>query len=148
MTGQFESALHQAAEVLFKQIAEYPQIAPKVGPVAMFLEHIAGDVDVHVASRLKEANRIKGILNKAAEIAPGAATAAWKDVIGLAPTSPDDYASKALDAYLGRLKAALIEVHAWIETADVPARQELLDEIWEYLSDQAKHESRVVPPMW
>ena len=148
MTRQFESVLLQAADVLFKHIAEHPQITTKVGPVAVLLAHIAADVDVLVADRLKEADRIKGILNKAVDSASAQQRQRWQDAIALVPASPDDYASKALDAYLRRLKTALIEVQAWVETADVPARGALLDEIWAYLSDQATYESRVVPPMW
>lgn len=149
MSGSNTQILQRASEVLFEIIGERPQLAPRLAPLSGLLKDLASDVDVRTALQLEQVNTIQALLKQANGHMPPPGWPHLEALIRWVPTTPADHHVDALDRLLDRLNHALIDVHAWCETAaNTPERARLLRDIWAHLDRQATQASRTVPPMW
>jgi hypothetical protein len=148
MMGPCAAVLQRAAHMLVEAMGEAPQLGPRLGPLVGLLKGLADEVDGQTAHRLSEARQIKAFLVRATQCA---ATPGWScpaALLDFSPTAPEDFQAAALEAYVRRLRAGLIQLHAWLETADIPERPALLADIWRWLEEQAQEAARHAPAMW
>lgn len=148
MIGLYAMMLKRAETIVFEQMEQVPSTAVELGCVGLLLRQLAQDVDGCAAYSLAQADRIKAILERTMKVMPPQERGKVVAMIPSPPSSPDDYHLSRLQGYLDRLNDALIEVHAWLETAEGPVRDDLLDQIWACLEDQARHEGRLVHQLW
>jgi hypothetical protein len=133
---------------VFSMLGEAPHLAPRLGPLAGLLKTLSESVDDQTADWLREASQIKAFLLRARDCG---ATPGWvcpQALIDFTPTAPEDFQAAALEAYVRRLRAGLTQLHAWLETAQIPQGPALLADIWRWLDDQARKAGRHAPPMW
>lgn len=148
MIGTYALVLKRAEAIVFEQMAQEPSTAARLMAVGLVLKHLAQDVDACAAYSLEQAGRLNALLEKATRVMPPKERGDVIARIPSPPSSPDDYRLSRLQDYLDHLKDAITEVHAWLETADDLVRNELLEEIWICLEDQARHDGRLVGQMW
>ena len=148
MSSSGARILQRASEVLSDVIAENPHLGPKLGFLSGMLKTLGDEVDCYTAERLEQMNRMQAILKLAHESMPAPGWPHLEELVGFAPASPADYRVDVLDEHLVRLKRALIDVHAWAESVDLPQRSNLLREIWKHLDQHAAQASRHVRQMW
>jgi hypothetical protein len=110
-------------------------LAGSVGLSAMLLAALAEEWD-RAAQRLVEENRaIRTIFRKAAPLSPGSLA----ERLGmLAAGADDDLHVSALEAANDALRAALTDLHAWIETQTGDAAQAVNEDIWAELAQSTQ----------
>lgn len=148
MIGAYAQLLQRAEEIVLAQMEEQPATAAKLMPVGVCLRQLAQDVDGCAADSLAQADQIKAFLDRTMKMMPSEARNTLVAMIPPPLSSSEDYRLSRLQAYLDGLKDTLTAAHAWLETADGPARDELLGQVWDWLEAQAKHEGRLVGQLW
>lgn len=148
MSDEIAPLLNRLATFLLAQTQQDPAAGAKFGPPAILLLQLADVVDDRTSSYLAQAETILAIVGDVRFLMPPAAAAELSAMLPPPPAAPEDFHTRRLGEYLERLKAALIVAHAWLETAGAAGREEIIDRIWDYLCRLAKHESRLIPPMW
>lgn len=148
MSDEIAPVLNQVAAFLFVQAEQDPAASGKFGPAAVLLLQLADSVDGRASSHLAQAETIRAILEDTQRIMPPAAADELAALVPPPPTAAEDFHARQLGAYLEGMKAVLIAAHAWLETSGTAGREMIIERIWDYLHQLAKHEGRLISPMW
>ena len=134
MRPKIESVCLTMAADLFVRVI--PEISPAyhqgtVGMVASILSIIGEEWDRAASRRLEENDRMRKLFREAAPFVND--TAFRRTVEALADTKDHDFHVSALEKNNCDLRAALIELHAHIETQPGPDARRIENAIWKEL---------------
>lgn len=148
MIGPSGPALQQALAIVISQMGGKVAPSSPLFPVMLLLRQMVQGVDRYTPDCLSQANAIKRLVRDVAAVMPTGDAARLEHAIAWDPLAPEDFHASRLEQLLSELRMALIEAHAWLETADVPERDALLKRVWSLLADRTAYESRLVMQMW
>lgn len=102
-----------------------------IGMIASMLSLVGDEWDRAASRRIEENDRLRGIFRDAAKVTKNPALNAR--LTKLAKTKDDDFRISALETGNCALRAALIELHAQIETESGPEARRIEEIIWKEL---------------
>lgn len=135
MKPDIQAVLAQTVQAMlqgFAPQAATPYAASQIGMTAFVLSMAVEDFDRVAQRRVEENRAIRGLFRRAADLGlePGLAGR----LAALAAGADDDLRISALDAGAAALRAALIDLHAAIETRIDPEAKALNEGIWRELA--------------
>jgi hypothetical protein len=147
MIGPINPMLQTAAHRVLEVLGEAPHLGSRLGPLLGLLKTLGEEADSLTSNQLRQAQQIKVFLVRARD----GDTPGWtcpQALIDYTPTAPEAFQAAALEAYVRRLRAGLVTLHAWLETTDTPEQRTLLADISLWLEAQATTAARHAPQMW
>lgn len=112
-------------------------LAGPLRAVTFLSMYMAQNFDTCVSDRLQEIAALRGLLARGAAIAPLPLRNALEEIRKI-PDDQSDFRVSALEERLEKLRAALIELQAWLEEPTQSQYSNLLDDIWAFLCQNAK----------
>jgi len=148
MIGCFGPPLQHALGIVIAQMDGKVAPSNPLFPVMLLLRQLAEDVDDYTTDCLRQADAIRQLVRATAAMMPAETAVRLEQAVAWQPVAPQDFHATSLARWLSGLRCALIDAHAWLESADIAGRDELLNEIWSFLEARVAHESRQVGQMW
>lgn len=146
MTPQLAAVLFDFANRLGQSVAPELNNAYRAGEVSLMaavLMMAAEDFD-RAADRLAEENAaVRGLLRQGSTLAPATLASRLADLGG---TVDADLKVSTLQAANEVLRAALIELHAWVEGQNGPAAEALDAAVWRELSRSTERRRSAMAP--
>jgi hypothetical protein len=102
------------------------------------LNIIRRDWDNVVASRVEDITVLCDLLSRGSKITPESISQSIMDAVNQPNNAGMNLRVSALETKLDRLRKALIELHAWLESASSPEARGLLRDVWSFLERSAR----------
>jgi hypothetical protein len=109
--------------------SEVPEIAGRLGTLALLLELLGQSWDTAAADRVAAIERYLDVVRRGADLAPAELAAALR-AQETTPWPPADLRISALEARLDELRTALIPLHAWLEDQTTTEARQVLADVW------------------
>jgi hypothetical protein len=118
------------------------QAVSRLRGVMSLLSVVQGEWDTCASSRAAGISRYTDVVRAGARLMTGERRERLRQVLAGTEATASDLRISALEMTLDRLRAAVIDLQAWLEETEEPEAQELLALLWRAEHDDAKSEDR------